>query len=135
MRHKFVLIASVSWMAAIVLCVLASPKIFGPMAVGLFGVVIVTEKKERVDDYSLIVPTIITAAAIFFGVQKHQEELEKAAYWAHRDVAGCRDADRWAALGGGEKYPFRKPTSSEVRRCEDLDDATSYQRALRRNGW
>ena len=135
MSDRVVKFATYAWMAAIALCILGPIKIFAPLTIVLLGVAFSADTSERTDRAGLIMGTLMTAVAIFFGIQQHQSKLGQVAYWAHRQAINCKDADRWEATGGRGDYPFGKPTQVEIHRCGEIDDGLDYKAALEENGW
>ena len=135
MRDRIVQVATYGWMVAIALCFFGPVKVFGPLAISLLGVALSADTSEKVDRTGLLMLTLMTAVAVFLGVQQYEKALAQKAYWAHRQYIGCKDADRWEAMGGRKDYPYRIPTDDEIRRCSEIDDSLDFQVLLETNGW
>ena len=136
MRDLILKISAIGWIAATALCILGPVKIFGPLAVVLLAIAFAADSERKFDPAALVIFSIPTATAIFFGIQKHEHRLEQIAYFAHRQTIGCSEADRWDATGGvPADSSWRKPTESDIRRCSEADDAWTYKFSLEKKGW
>lgn len=121
------------WFLSISTCIAGYVQISGPLMVLLLGYILVSEKSAASDWTAYVMPLIVTAAAIWFGIQQQDKRQEQVAYWAHRQTINCRDADRWEAFGTKSKHP--KPPEAILRRCANLDDASNFRSALKDRGW
>ena len=135
MRDRIVYILAIAWMASIALCCMGLVKVFGPLSVLLVGAALAADRSQQIDRVGLVVATFVTGGAVFFGIQQYQQRLGQIAYWAHRQYIGCKDADRWDAMGGKSDYPFQKPSAANITRCSELDDSVDFQVRLKQNGW
>ena len=135
MSDRIIQFATYVWLAAIALCIFGFVKIFGPISIGLLGIILAAEKSEKIDHTPLVILSLMTAVAIFIGVQQHEKKLGQIAYWAHRQSIGCKDADRWEAMGGGKNYPYPKPRDADIVRCSELEDSMEFEHLLGANGW
>ena len=136
MRDLVLKISAIGWIAGTALCILGPVKIFGPLAIVLLAVAFAADPDKKFDPAVVVIFSIPTAGAIFFGIQKHEHRLEQIAYFAHRQVIGCSEADRWDATGvAPTDGSWRKPTEFDIRRCGDGDDALTYKVSLEKKGW
>jgi hypothetical protein len=136
MRDVILKVAAIGWIVATALCILSSVKLFGPIAIVLLSVGIATDSERKIDPAVVVIFSIPTALAIFFGIQRHEQRLEQIAYLGHRQAIGCSEADQWEALGDTTADSSqRRPNEHDLQRCGGDDDAWKYKFALEKKGW
>lgn len=120
-------------MLSVAACCFGHVSVFGPATIVLLAYMITTDKSLAGNWIGQAIPALITASAVWFGIQQHDGQKGQVAYWAHRQTINCRNADSWEAMGKMSTYP--KPTEETLRRCSSQDDASDFRKALEERGW
>lgn len=135
MNPRIVSVAAGAWIVSAIICGFGYVEVFAPMTVVLLGFVLAFDRSAPDDRLGPFMATAVAAGAIWLGLQQQDRRQEQIAYWAYREMIGCKAADRWESFGMQPDFPEPKPPESELHRCSALNDGADFKSILRDQGW